>query len=173
TTEEDHPVTLTAAALLGNDADVDGDPLRVLTVGEAQNALTRVNPDGSVTYTPGLDFAGNDQFTYTVSDGHEGNATGTVSITVTPADDPPVLTADAVEATAVVAGAAVLAMVVAGPMAAAVAMVAAGATATAAVVAEATPAGVPANRETGGTGGPAAGANVEDPIVAAAPPEER
>jgi len=41
------------------------------------------------------------------------------------------------------------------------------------VVAEATPAGVPANRETGGTGGPAAGANVEDPIVAAAPPEER
>src|SRR5207245_2067035 len=136
TTEEDHPVTLTAAALLGNDADVDGDPLRVLTVGEAQNGLTRVNPDGSVTYTPGLDFAGNDQFTYTVSDGHEGNATGTVSITVTPADDPPVVTADAVEA-------------------------------------EATPAGVPANRETGGTGGPAAGANVEDPIVATASPEER
>jgi len=177
TTEEDHPVTLTAAALLGNDADVDGDPLRVLTVGEAQNGLTRVNPDGSVTYTPGLDFAGNDQFTYTVSDGHEGNATGTVSITVTPADDPPVVTADAVEATAVVAGAAALAMVVAGPMAAALAMVAAGATATAAataaVVAEATPAGVPANRETGGTGGPAAGANVEDPIVATASPEER
>ena len=176
TTKEDHPVTLTAAALLGNDADVDGDPLRVLTVGEAQNGLTRVNPDGSVTYTPGLDFAGNDQFTYTVSDGHEGNATGTVSITVTPADDPPVVTADAVEATAVVAGAAALAMVVAGPMAAAVAMVAAGATATAAataaVVAEATTAGVPANRETGGPGGPAAGANVEDPIVAAAPPEE-
>jgi len=61
-------------------------------------------------------------------------------------------------------------------MAAAVAMVAAGATATAAataaVVAGATTAGVPANRETGGTGGPAAGANVEDPIVAASPPEE-
>src|SRR3989449_5947853 len=106
TTEEDHPVTLTAAALLGNDADVDGDPLRVLTVGEAQNGLTRVNPDGSVTYTPGFDFAGTDQFTYMVSDGHGGNATGTVSLTVTPVDDPPVVTADAVEATAVVAGAA-------------------------------------------------------------------
>ena len=176
TTEENHPVTLTAAALLGNDEDVDGDALRVLAVGDAQRGLTRVNPDGSVTYTPGLDFAGIDQFTYRVSDGHGGNATGTVSITVTPADDPPVMTADAVEATAVVAGAAALAMVVAGPMAAAVAMVAAGATATAAataaVVAGATTAGVPANRETGGHGGPAAGANVEDPIVAAAPPEE-
>ena len=162
TTEENHPVTLTAAALLGNDEDVDGDALRVLAVGDAQRGLTRVNPDGSVTYTPGLDFAGIDQFTYRVSDGHGGNATGTVSITVTPADDPPVMTADAVEATAVVAGAAALAMVVAGPMAAAVAMVAAGATATAAataaVVAEATTAGVPANRETGGPGGPVAGA---------------
>src|SRR2546422_9494811 len=132
TTEEDHPVTLTAAALLGNDADVDGDALRVLAVGEAQNGLTRVNPDGSVTYTPGLDFAGNDQFTYTVSDGHEGNATGTVSITVTPADDPPVVTADAVEATAVVAGAAALAMGVAGAKGAAAAGVGGGGAAAAA-----------------------------------------
>src|SRR5207245_10463237 len=157
TTEEDHPVTLTAAALLGNDADVDGDPLRVLTVGEAQNGLTRVNPDGSVTYTPGLDFAGNDQFIYTVSDGHEGNATGTVSITVTPADDPPVMTADAAEATAVVAGAAALAMVVAGAMAAAGAVVAAGAAATAgataAVVGGGGAGGVPAGRGGGGAGG--------------------
>src|SRR5207244_1188481 len=161
TTEENHPVTLTAAALLGNDEDVDGDAPRVLAAGEAQRGLTRVNPDGSVTYTPGLDFAGIDQFPYRVSDGHGGNATGTVSITVTPADDPPVMTADAVEATAVVAGAAALAMVVAGPMAAAVAMVAAGATGTAAATAAGgaggATGGVTAERETGGPGGPAAG----------------
>src|SRR5690606_39023513 len=41
------------------------------------------------TYTPDLDFHGSDSFTYTASDGGGVSAPATVSITVTPVNDPP------------------------------------------------------------------------------------
>jgi hypothetical protein len=42
-----------------------------------------------VTYTPSVNFFGSDSFTYTISDGHGGTATGTVNVTVDPVDDAP------------------------------------------------------------------------------------
>jgi hypothetical protein len=42
-----------------------------------------------VTYTPGANFSGIDSFTYTVTDGNGGTATGTIQVTVLAANDPP------------------------------------------------------------------------------------
>ncbi|MGD9099030.1 MAG: choice-of-anchor O protein, partial [Anaerolineae bacterium] len=55
-------------SVLDNDDDLDGDALLISAVSAASNGT--VTHDGaSVTYTPDADFAGDDSFTYTVSDG--------------------------------------------------------------------------------------------------------
>lgn len=69
-------------AVLANDLDVDGDVLSVVTLGAASNGTTRLNPDGSITYTPIKGFRGTDSFTYSISDGNGGTDTGTVNVTI-------------------------------------------------------------------------------------------
>jgi hypothetical protein len=66
TTNEDTPVTI---PVLGNDSDVDGDPLTVTgaTVEPAQGSV--VNPDGTLSFTPAPNFNGPAQITYTIDDG--------------------------------------------------------------------------------------------------------
>jgi VCBS repeat-containing protein len=78
----------TAIPVLGNDSDVDGDPISVVAV--TQGAQGTVTIDGAdVVYTPsgaagGTNaFDGTDTFTYTVSDGAL-TAVGTVTVTVGP-----------------------------------------------------------------------------------------
>jgi hypothetical protein len=78
-------VTLTVAApgILLNDTDPDADPLTaVLRTGTGHGALT-LGPDGSIVYTPALDWAGNDTFTYRAQDpaGHL-SAAATVTLAV-------------------------------------------------------------------------------------------
>jgi large repetitive protein len=85
TTLEDTPVTV---AVLGNDSDVDNDPLTV-TAATAPNGTVVINADGTLTYTPRANFNGTDTITYTISDGQGGTATATVTVTVTPVNDLP------------------------------------------------------------------------------------
>ncbi|WP_445168019.1 Ig-like domain-containing protein [Mycolicibacterium sp. Dal123E01] len=94
-TAEDTPLSVTAGTLLGNDSDADGDTLTVAGVSVPAHGSVVLNGAG-VTYTPNLNYAGVDSFTYTVSDGHSGTATGTVSVTVTPVNDAPVAGSDSV-----------------------------------------------------------------------------
>ena len=63
--------------LLGNDTDVDGDPLTLIsaTVSEAQGTLID-NGDGTVTYTPAAGFTGDATISYTVSDRPAGDPEG-------------------------------------------------------------------------------------------------
>ena len=69
-------------AVLSNDYDVDGDALTI-TSAAAANGTVSIAPGGkSVYYTPRRNYRGSDSFTYTVSDGRGGTATGTVSVTV-------------------------------------------------------------------------------------------
>jgi VCBS repeat-containing protein len=90
TTNEDTPLLVPAPGILGNDYDVDGDPLTsVLVSGPAHGTLT-LNPDGSFTYTPAEDFCGEDSFTYKAYDGALYSNVATVRITVICVNDVPV-----------------------------------------------------------------------------------
>jgi large repetitive protein len=86
TTNEDTPVTI---SVLGNDTDVDGDPLTVVSA-SAPNGTVVINANGTITYTPKLNFNGTDTITYQISDGKGGFSTATVTITVVPVNDAPV-----------------------------------------------------------------------------------
>ncbi|TPL32840.1 cadherin-like domain-containing protein, partial [Mesorhizobium sp. B2-4-6] len=94
TTAEDTPLVLAASDLAANDSDLDGDSLTVAAVGGASHGTVSLDA-GQVTFTPDADYNGDDAgFSYTVSDGHGGTATGTVSVSVTAVNDAPVTGAD-------------------------------------------------------------------------------
>jgi uncharacterized repeat protein (TIGR02543 family) len=82
TTNENEPLTVPAPGVLGNDTDPEGNPLTVVSNTQPSNGTVTQNPDGSFTYTPNPDFCGVDSFTYTISDGHGGTATATVTLGV-------------------------------------------------------------------------------------------
>ena len=92
TTNEDTAVII---SVLANDTDVEGDVLTITGVGAASNGTVVDNGDGTVTYTPDADFNGSDSFTYDISDGNGGTDTATVSVTVDPVNDAPVITSPA------------------------------------------------------------------------------
>src|SRR5262249_13190817 len=93
TTLEDTTVTI---AVLANDTDPDGDALTVKSVGAPAHGSAIISADNSVTYTPALNYNGADNFTYTIDDGHGGTASSTVTVTITPVNDPPVANAQSV-----------------------------------------------------------------------------
>jgi large repetitive protein len=90
TTNEETPVTVN---VLGNDRDVEGDPLTVTTA-SAPNGTVTINPDGTLRYVPNANFFGNDVITYTISDGRGGFATSTVTMTVINTNDLPIAVND-------------------------------------------------------------------------------
>ena len=93
-TGEDTAVTLN---LTTNDTDLENNLLRgsIIFTTTPANGTLRAGIDGSVTYTPALNFNGVNSFTYTVSDslGLVSNA-ATVTITVNAVNDPPLAAAD-------------------------------------------------------------------------------
>ncbi len=91
---EDLGLTLNPAQLLGNDTDIDGNALSVLSVQGATHGSVAI-VDGQVVFTPAADYNGPASFTYTISDGAGGTSTGTVTLTVNPVNDTPVAVADA------------------------------------------------------------------------------
>ena len=66
---------------LSRASDLDGDGLTVTAIGTPSHGVVSRNGD-MVTYTPAAGYDGEDSFTYTVSDGKGGTATGTVRVTV-------------------------------------------------------------------------------------------
>lgn len=67
-------------SVLANDYDPDGDSLSLTSVTQGSAGTVQIH-NSIVVYQPGLGFAGSDSFTYTVSDGRNGSATGKVTIT--------------------------------------------------------------------------------------------
>jgi uncharacterized repeat protein (TIGR01451 family) len=84
------PVTID---VLANDTDANGDTRTLDSVTQPRSGAgsTRVS-DGKVVYTPTTAVKGPVTFTYTISDGHGGTATGDVTVTV--ANGPPVAADD-------------------------------------------------------------------------------
>src|SRR5262249_51344785 len=91
-TNEDTPLSFPASDLTANDTDPDGDTLTVTAV----TATASTHGTGSLsgrtrTYAPAANCNGPASFSYTLSDGHGNLVTGTVSVTVNPVNDAPVL----------------------------------------------------------------------------------
>ncbi len=100
TVAENAALNVAAPGLLVNDIDPDHDPLTatVQTLVTAAGAAVQIHQDGSFQYDPTGSFelralnAGQtrqDTFAYQLSDGDEGTASATVTITVTGITDPP------------------------------------------------------------------------------------
>ncbi|MEM7053134.1 MAG: Ig-like domain-containing protein [Pseudomonadota bacterium] len=92
---EDTVLTVPSAeGLLSNDFDIDGDPLRARIASPDGacgpcNGRVSINSNGGFTYTPNLDFHGQDRFNYRVEDNVNGFDIGTAVITVLPVNDAP------------------------------------------------------------------------------------
>src|SRR5207248_1339691 len=80
--------------LLGNDTDVENDPLTAILVTGPSHGLLTLHPDGSFTYAPNRDFNGTDSFTYKANDGQLDSNVVTVTITVDAVNDAPVAIGD-------------------------------------------------------------------------------
>jgi len=95
TVAEDNVLTVAAPGVLENDYDVDGDVLSAALRTNVSHGVLVLLSDGSFTYTPAPDFFGTDSFTYTLISypQTQDNWTdwATVTITVTPINDAPVL----------------------------------------------------------------------------------
>ncbi|MFG5383632.1 Ig-like domain-containing protein, partial [Yoonia sp. R2-816] len=99
---EDAVTLIDTATLLANDSDIDGDALTVTDVSatSTHGATLTLNTGGTISYDPtGAEAVQalaegqtlTDTFTYTVSDGHGGESTATVSVVVHGTNDAPIV----------------------------------------------------------------------------------
>jgi PKD repeat protein len=88
TTDEDTVLNIVAPGVLTNDIDIDLDPLTAVLDIAPTNGTVTLNLDGSFTYTPTANFNGTDSFTYHANDGFNDSNSATVTLTVTPVNDP-------------------------------------------------------------------------------------
>ncbi|WP_321288486.1 Ig-like domain-containing protein [uncultured Sunxiuqinia sp.] len=92
-TPEDTPITI---AVLANDLDCDDNLVNssLEITSDPTNGVVVVNSNGTVTYTPNTNYNGSDQFTYQICDAYGQCDEATVTINVTPVNDPPVAVDD-------------------------------------------------------------------------------
>ncbi len=89
-TDEDVALSVVAPGVLGNDGDIENDPLTAVLVGGVSSGTLTLSADGSFTYTPSADFNGSDSFTYKANDGALDSNAVTVMIDVVAVNDAPV-----------------------------------------------------------------------------------
>ena len=90
TTPEDTPITITLTA-----SDTEGNALTYAIVTQTtKGILTGTAPN--LVYTPNTNINGSDSFTFQVNDGTTNSSIATVSITITPVNDPPVAHAQSI-----------------------------------------------------------------------------
>jgi hypothetical protein len=76
--------TAVTIAVLANDTDANGDTLTVAGLSNLVGGTATVNGGTTITFQPLAGFSGLASFTYTVSDGHGGTASGAATVTVLP-----------------------------------------------------------------------------------------
>ena len=84
-------------AVLSNDTDPDSEDLAVEVVRFPENGEATVEPDGRITYTHNGSETPEDSFTYVISDGQLSSDEATVTIEVSPVNDPPLAADDTVD----------------------------------------------------------------------------
>ncbi|MGH7817082.1 MAG: tandem-95 repeat protein [Candidatus Binatia bacterium] len=93
-TFEDSRLTIDAPGVLGNDNEINGNPLAATLLSTTSNGVLGLNPDGSFSYTPNPNFSGTDSFTYRADNGSANSNLATVTITVSQVNDIPVASND-------------------------------------------------------------------------------
>ena len=89
-TDEDTPVIIN---ILDNDSDADNDILTVTDVHTTTpGGMVSLNKDNTLTFVPVSDFNGEVNLSYTVNDSHGGIASASVTVTINPINDLPILT---------------------------------------------------------------------------------
>ncbi|MGA9335447.1 MAG: Ig-like domain-containing protein [Rudaea sp.] len=73
--------TNNAIAVLANDSDADGNPISITAVTQPAHGSAQI-VGRQISYTPIPNYAGDDRFTYTISDNKGLSATASVSVTV-------------------------------------------------------------------------------------------
>jgi uncharacterized repeat protein (TIGR01451 family) len=94
TTMEEIPLAVAAPGVLGNDSDLNGDPLAPVLDSPPLSGILVLNANGSFTYTPILNFHGVDLFTYHVTDAISDSNVAAVTLNVTAVNDPPLASDD-------------------------------------------------------------------------------
>ncbi len=95
---EDTPLSIAAAGVLGNDSNPGGGSLSAVLVSGPSHGSLSLAADGGFLYTPAADYFGSDSFTYGASAGGAQSAPATVTLTVTPVNDAPVVTGESATA---------------------------------------------------------------------------
>jgi YVTN family beta-propeller protein len=90
-TDEDLPLTVAGPGVLANDAELDHSPVTAIKLTNPVNGTLTFATNGSFTYKPAKDFNGADSFTYKASDGLLQSEVITVTVTVAPVNDIPVV----------------------------------------------------------------------------------
>ena len=93
-TQEDTPATID---VLANDTEVDNELITISEITQGKGGSVTINNDGMLTYTPKANFSGTDTFTYTVTDRAGEKDTAKVTVEVSGANDPPVITSKPVD----------------------------------------------------------------------------
>ncbi len=78
-----------ANGVLANDSDPDGNALQAVLVNDVTSGQLTLNSDGSFSYQPQTDFAGQASFTYQATDGNLLSNVATVSLNVSGTNEPP------------------------------------------------------------------------------------
>ncbi len=86
---EDAPIL---GNVLSNDTDIDSATLTAGLLAGPSNGVLMLNANGSFTYTPNANFNGTDSFTYRANDGALNSNIATVTLTINPVNDAPLIT---------------------------------------------------------------------------------
>ena len=93
--KEDVPLLLTAANLLANDVDLEGDTFRIIGIGRVGMGDAQLLSNGDIRYLPPADLYGvTDTIEYLVQDSKGATAVGVVKITLSPVDDAPTVVSE-------------------------------------------------------------------------------
>ena len=83
-----------AAGVLANDTDYENDPKTAVLVTLPAHGTLALGSNGAFSYTPTLNYAGPDAFSYKANDGTDNSNIATVQLLVNQVNDPPFTVAD-------------------------------------------------------------------------------
>jgi hypothetical protein len=90
TTSQNQVLTVPGPGVLANDSDADGDALSAVLVRSVSYGSLNLSTNGGFTYAPTANYSGSDSFIYQANDGSKLSNIATVSINITPVNQPPV-----------------------------------------------------------------------------------